>query len=188
MTGQSQSSLERGGVFWGSHSTGTVLFTRILHNVRRRLSSDAHTCALRRCLCSTCVGEIAAFALRTALIHGRHRLCPGCFPPSFPFILRHEVGQLHACYPRPLNHPLSLQPLVVPYLHLRRFTHSSYSQDVCVAHQLCGGEERRPQPRDHVGGVFPGRDQDCVRIVRQDGQSLGFRCAVSSNSTLLVQN
>ena len=70
----------------------------------------------------------------------------------------------------------------------RSVAESSYSQDDRVAHQLCGGEERRPQRLGQVGGVFPGRDQDCVRIVRQDGQSLGFRCAVSSNSTLLVQN
>jgi len=38
-------------------------------------------------------------------------------------------------------------------------------------------EDERPQPGNHVGGVFPGRDQDCVRIVRRDDQSLGFGCA-----------
>ena len=38
-------------------------------------------------------------------------------------------------------------------------------------------EDERPQPRRHVGGVVPGRDQDRVRIVRQDDQSLGFGCA-----------
>jgi hypothetical protein len=49
-------------------------------------------------------------------------------------------------------------------------------------------EDERPQPRDHVGGVFSRRDQDCVGIVRQDDQSLGFRCAASSNSPLIGQN
>jgi hypothetical protein len=38
-------------------------------------------------------------------------------------------------------------------------------------------EDERPQPQRHVGGIFPGRDQDRVRIVRQDDQSLGFGCA-----------
>ena len=38
-------------------------------------------------------------------------------------------------------------------------------------------EDQRPQRHHHVGGVFPGRDQDRVRIVRQDDQSLGFGCA-----------
>ncbi len=38
-------------------------------------------------------------------------------------------------------------------------------------------EDERAQRLHHVGGVFPGRDQDCVRIERQDDQSLGFRCA-----------
>ena len=41
-------------------------------------------------------------------------------------------------------------------------------------------EEQRPQPLHQVGGVFPRRDQDCVRIGRQDDQSLGFGCAASS--------
>ncbi len=50
-------------------------------------------------------------------------------------------------------------------------------------------EEGRPQLRDHVGGVFPGRDQDCFRIERQDDQSLGFRCARTlSKSPLLGEN
>ena len=43
-----------------------------------------------------------------------------------------------------------------------------------------GAAEReggRPQQLDHVGGVFSGRDQDRVRILRQDDQSLGFGCA-----------
>ena len=40
-------------------------------------------------------------------------------------------------------------------------------------------EDERPQRLDPVGRVFPGRDQDCVRIGRQDDQSLGFWCAAS---------
>ena len=38
-------------------------------------------------------------------------------------------------------------------------------------------EDRRPQPMDKVGGVFPGRDQDCLGIGRPDDQSLGVWCA-----------
>ena len=38
-------------------------------------------------------------------------------------------------------------------------------------------EDQRPQPLGHVGCVFPRWDQDRVRIVRQDDQSLGFWCA-----------
>ena len=38
-------------------------------------------------------------------------------------------------------------------------------------------EDGRAQRLRHVGGVFPGRDQDCVRIVRRDDQSLGVWCA-----------
>ena len=40
-------------------------------------------------------------------------------------------------------------------------------------------EDQGPQRLCQVGCVFPGRDQDCVRIERQDDQSLGFWCAVS---------
>jgi len=47
-------------------------------------------------------------------------------------------------------------------------------------------EGERAQQLRLVGGVFPGRDQDCVGIVRQDDQSLGFGCAVPSKSPLLV--
>jgi WD40 repeat protein len=43
-------------------------------------------------------------------------------------------------------------------------------------------EDLRPQPLRHVGGVFPGRDQDCVRIGRQDDQSLGSGQLVSQRS------
>ena len=43
-------------------------------------------------------------------------------------------------------------------------------------------EDGRPQRLDHVGRVLPGRDQDCVRIVRQDDQSLGYRQLVSQRS------
>ncbi len=38
-------------------------------------------------------------------------------------------------------------------------------------------EDERPQRHHQVGGVFPGRDQDCVGIGRRDDQSLGFGCA-----------
>ena len=38
-------------------------------------------------------------------------------------------------------------------------------------------EDQRAQQPDRVSGVFPGRDQDRLGIVRQDDQSLGFRCA-----------
>ena len=40
-------------------------------------------------------------------------------------------------------------------------------------------EDERPQQLDQVGGVLPGRDQDRVRIGRQDDQSLGFGCALA---------
>jgi WD40 repeat protein len=43
--------------------------------------------------------------------------------------------------------------------------------------------EERPQRHHQVGGVFPGRDQDCVGIVRRDDQSLGFRCFGALNIT-----
>ncbi len=48
-------------------------------------------------------------------------------------------------------------------------------------------EDERPQRRDHVGGVFPGRDQDRVRIGRPDDQSLGFGCAAPSNRLSLAE-
>jgi hypothetical protein len=40
-------------------------------------------------------------------------------------------------------------------------------------------EDERARRLDQVGGIFPGRDQDCVRIGRQDDQSLGFGCAAA---------
>ena len=43
-------------------------------------------------------------------------------------------------------------------------------------------EDKCPQQQDHVGRVFPGRDQDCVRIGRQDDQSLGFWCAAEPSN------
>ena len=49
-------------------------------------------------------------------------------------------------------------------------------------------EDERPQPANHVGGIFPGRDQNRVRIVGHDDQSLGFGCAASSKYPLLSQN
>ena len=54
-----------------------------------------------------------------------------------------------------------------------------------------GADEREdecPQERHHVGGIFPGRDQNCVGIARRDDQSLGFGCAASSKSPILGQN
>ena len=49
-------------------------------------------------------------------------------------------------------------------------------------------EDGRPQQLDHVGGVLPGRDQDRVRIIRPDDQSLGFWCAGALKTPLLSQN
>ena len=49
-------------------------------------------------------------------------------------------------------------------------------------------EDQRAQRLHQVGGVFPGRDQDCVGIGRQDDQSLGFGCAGESKLPLLGQN
>ena len=43
-------------------------------------------------------------------------------------------------------------------------------------------EDERPQPTNHVGGVFPGRDQDRVRIVGPDDQSLEFGCAAEPSN------
>ena len=48
-------------------------------------------------------------------------------------------------------------------------------------------DERSPQ-QHHVGGVFPGRDQDCLWFGQRDDQSLGFWCATSSKSPLLGQD
>ena len=56
----------------------------------------------------------------------------------------------------------------------------SCSQDDGDAHQLCSGEDERPQRRHHVGGVVPGRDQDRVRMHWRDDHSLGFGCAAST--------
>ena len=49
-------------------------------------------------------------------------------------------------------------------------------------------EDQCPQRLDLVGRVFPGRDQDCVRIGRQDDQSLGIGCAGALKSPHLGQN
>ena len=49
-------------------------------------------------------------------------------------------------------------------------------------------EDERPQSQDLIGRIFPGRDQDCVRIGRRDDQSLGFWCAEALKSPLLGQN
>ena len=63
----------------------------------------------------------------------------------------------------------------------------SCSQDDRDAHQLCSGEDGCAQQRDHVVGVFPRRDEDCVGIGRQDDQSLGFGCAAPSNRPFLAK-
>ena len=65
--------------------------------------------------------------------------------------------------------------------------------DACwlVWHRHNGAVERkdeRPQQHHHFGVVFAGRDEDCVRIVGQDDQSLGFWCAGALKSPLLGQN
>ena len=49
-------------------------------------------------------------------------------------------------------------------------------------------EDQRAQQLCHVSGVFPGRDEDRVRIGRQDDQSLGFGCAGALKSPLLGPN
>ena len=49
-------------------------------------------------------------------------------------------------------------------------------------------EDERAQRLDQVGGVLPGRDQDCVGIGRQDDQSLGIGCAGALKLPLLGQN
>ena len=53
------------------------------------------------------------------------------------------------------------------------------SQDDRDAHQVCSGEDQRPQKRSLLGRLFPGRDQDCLWFMGQDDQSLGFGCAAS---------
>ena len=49
-------------------------------------------------------------------------------------------------------------------------------------------EDERPQRGHQLGRVFPGRDQDCVGIGRQDDQSLGVGCAGALKLPLLGQN
>ena len=49
-------------------------------------------------------------------------------------------------------------------------------------------EDERPQQGHYVGGVFPRRDEDRVRIVRPDDQSLGFWCAGALKTPRLGQN
>jgi hypothetical protein len=88
---------------------------------------------------------------------------------------------------RPIKRPSSLQPLVVPYLHAAEYTHVSCSQDDRDAHELCSGEDKRPQRHHPVGRVLPGWDQDCVGIARQDDQSLQTLIVWSSDpDTILV--
>ena len=108
-----------------------------------------------------------------------------------PSSLRHSVGCCMSA-PRHFKHPSSLQPLVVAYLLAAECTQASLllscSQDDRDANQLCSGEEQRSQRQRHVGGVFPGRDQDRVRIGRWDDQSLEFWCAGALKSPLLGQS
>ncbi len=49
-------------------------------------------------------------------------------------------------------------------------------------------EDDGTQRLRHVGGVLPGRDQDCLRIAQRDDQSLGFRCAASSKLPHIDRN
>ena len=49
-------------------------------------------------------------------------------------------------------------------------------------------EDERPQRPSLLGRVFPRQDQDCLRIARQDDQSLGFWCVGALESPLLGQN
>ena len=107
-------------------------------------------------------------AHRTAFAHGIDRVCSGAFELAAACGPISPCCRMHAC---------SLQASLL----------LSCSQDDGDAHQLCSGEDECPQPRRHVGGVFPGRDQDCVRIIRPHDQSLGFWCAASSKSPLLAK-
>ena len=84
-----------------------------------------------------------------------------------PSSLRHSVGCCMSA-PRLFKRPSSKQPkasLLLPC-----------SQDDREAHQLCSGEDQRPQRHHPVGGVFPGWDQDRVGIVVRDDRSPGFGC------------
>ena len=101
---------------------------------------------------------------------------------------------LHVCA-ETLQAPFELAAaLWYPYLHAAVCTHAAldslllyFSQDDRDAHQLCSREEhQRPQRQHLLGHVFPGWDQDYLGIVRRDDHSLGFGCAASSKSRLLV--
>jgi hypothetical protein len=109
-------------------------------------------------------------------------------PRAIPLILLACCGLLHACV-ETLQAPFELAAARGPtYLHAADYTRLFCSQDDRNAHQLCSGEDKHPQRHHPVGGVFPGWNQDCVRIGRQDDQSLGFWCAASSKSSLLGRN
>jgi hypothetical protein len=153
--------------------------------------------ALRRSSCSTCVGAIAARAQRTAFVHGIDRVCPGAFPPwcpagtpaspegahcTSPFVsLMTVVFRMRAS--PPTSPPPSSPPRA---LHCHALL-LSCSQDDRDAHQLCSREGQRPQRRSLLGRLFPGWDQDCLRIARRDDQSLGFWCAEASNRPSLAK-
>ena len=166
--------------------------------LRLRARPSSRPIALRRSSCSTCVGAIAARAQRTAFVHGIDRVCPGAFPPwcpagtpaspegahcTSPFVsLMTVVFRMRAS--PPTSPPPSSPPRA---LHCHALL-LSCSQDDRDAHQLCSREGQRPQRRSLLGRLFPGWDQDCLRIARRDDQSLGFRCVASSKSSLLGQN
>ena len=72
-------------------------------------------------------------------------------PHAIPLILATRCWLLHVCI-ETLGSPFSLQPRVVPYPHAAEYTRclslsSSLfcSQDDRDAHQLCSGEDQRPQ-------------------------------------------
>ena len=107
---------------------------------------------------------------------------PRCFPPwcpagtpaspESPFVsLMTVVFRMRAS--PPTSPPPSSPPRA---LHCHALL-LSCSQDDRDAHQLCSREGHRPQRRSLLGRLFPGWDQDCLRIARREDQSLGFRCA-----------
>ena len=49
-------------------------------------------------------------------------------------------------------------------------------------------EDQRQQPLHQLGRIFARWHEDCVRLRRQDDQSLGFRCVLGPKSPLLGQN
>ena len=183
----------------------SVRSTRTPHRLRTRNRSSLFRCFPPWCPASTpapsehmrlpCLPHDCGFVRVPFFTVARRRrpdadLPPICLPPLHP--ARFTARDCLILGPRaglPLSRDTSsalssLQPLVVPYLHAAECMHAaqaslllSCSQDDGDAHQLCSGEDECPQRLHHVGGVFPGRDQDRVGIVRQHDHSLGFWCA-----------